>query len=165
MIIRLSKILKEDIQIKLVDDTKHLSQKKIMELKAISLFHKIDSFGHITDVTWFTGLTREMCIKYIKELYDIWNYRAQLSPLVMREIVPPSGNPFMGLQLHLAQNQGEDYLRRTSLKIMELMVKSGYSQDNKALGAYYVLAALTLVSQDAREALPWLYQSVSYNNN
>jgi len=43
------------------------------------------------------------------------------------------------------------------------MVKSGHTNDNRSLGAYYVLAALTLVSDEARNSLPWLYQSVAYN--
>lgn len=46
---------------------------------------------------------------------------------------------------------------------MEYLVKSGHTADSRSLGAYYVLAALTLVSEDARIALPWLYQSVAYN--
>jgi len=31
-----------------------------------------------------------------------------------------------------------------------------------ALGAYYVLGALTLVNPNAAAALPWLFQSVAY---
>jgi hypothetical protein len=55
--------------------------------------------------------------------------------------------------------------REIILEIMDYMVKSGHSNDNRSLGAYYVLAALTLVNEDARNALPWLYQSVAYNNS
>ena len=49
------------------------------------------------------------------------------------------------------------------------MVKSGINHDSRALGAYYVLACLTLVNEDAATAMPWLYQSVVpvtsiYNN-
>jgi hypothetical protein len=41
-------------------------------------------------------------------------------------------------------------------------VNSGIDRDNKCLGAYYVLGALTLVSEDAATSLPWLYQAVCY---
>ena len=79
----------------------------------------------------------------------------------MREIVPPSGNPFTG-NLHLSQSQSEEYVKKRAICIVELMVKSGDTESNRSLGAYYVLAALTLVSEPARIALPWLFQSVSY---
>ena len=39
---------------------------------------------------------------------------------------------------------------------------AGINQDNKALGACYVLGALTIVNENAATALPWLYQSFSY---
>jgi len=163
MIIRLSKILKEDIQIKLVDNTTHLSQKKIMELKAISLFHKIDSFGHITDVTWFTGLNKEMCIKYIKELYDIWNYRAQLTNDTKYAICPPNGNPFTGLSLQTINQNSEQYLKKKILGIMENMISKSQVQEHQSLGAFYILGAFTLVNLSAANSLPWLYQSVHYS--
>ena len=161
--LKLGRIIKMEQIVEQVEEV--IDPKKKMEFRIIELFQYINELGNYADSQWFNNLTVHQLVIFIRELYDIWNYRAQLSPLVMREIVPPSGNPFIGLQLHLAQNQSEDSLRKTSLKIMELLVKSGYSQDNKSLGAYYVLAALTLVSQDARGALPWLYQSVAYNNN
>ena len=48
---------------------------------------------------------------------------------------------------------------------MEIMVNNGINNDSKALGCYYILCALTLVNSDAAESLPWLYESVNYNNN
>jgi hypothetical protein len=81
----------------------------------------------------------------------------------MREITPPHGNPFIGLQLHLAQNQTNEALMKNAVRIIETMVKSGMTVENRSLGAYYVLAALTLVSDNARNSLPWLYQSVAYS--
>jgi hypothetical protein len=81
---------------------------------------------------------------------------------MMIDIVPPRGNPFSGLNLQLAQTQSIESLQNQAIKIIELLVKSGYSLENRSLGAYYVLAALTLVSDDARNALPWLFQSVAH---
>jgi hypothetical protein len=45
---------------------------------------------------------------------------------------------------------------------LEKMVTTGINHDSKSLGAFYVLAALTLVSVDAANGIPWLYQSVNY---
>ena len=43
------------------------------------------------------------------------------------------------------------------------MVNKGINENSCSLGSYYVLCALTLVSQDAANSLPWLYEAVSYN--
>ena len=39
-------------------------------------------------------------------------------------------------------------------------IPSGIDQDSRSLGALYVLTALTLVSPNAADAMPWLYNSV-----
>lgn len=140
-----------------------ISPQKKLELKIVELFQYINELGNYSDSSWFMNLPRHMIVIYIRELHDIWNYRAQLTPTIMREIVPPHGNPFMGLQLQQCHN--EEQLRRSAIRIIEYMVKSSYTFGNRSLGAYYVLAALTIVSEDARNALPWLYESVNYINN
>ena len=53
-------------------------------------------------------------------------------------------------------------IKQTALDILEKFVNTGIDKDNKSLGAYYVLGALTLVNENAAASLPWLYQSVSY---
>mgnify|MGYP001215003886 CR=1 FL=1 len=53
-------------------------------------------------------------------------------------------------------------LKTTSMSIIERFIKSGVSEQFKSLGAQYVLTALTIVSNNAAIALPWLYQSVVY---
>jgi|TARA_R110001592_G_scaffold89491_1_gene263165 hypothetical protein len=162
-IIRLSPLLKEQVQIKLVDDTTHLSKKKIMELKAISLFHKIDTFGHITDIAWFTSLDKIRSIKYIKELYDIWNYRAQLSNHIKFSICPPNGNPFQNISIQNLHIKSEPSLKKTILRIIENMISKSQNTEHQSLGAFYVLGAFTLVNNFAAQSLPWLYQSVHYS--
>lgn len=135
---------------------------KKMEMRIIDIFQYINELGNYADSKWFSNLSKFMLAMFIREIYDIWTYRAQLSPQIMAEIVPPHGNPFGGLSLHLAQNQSEDSLRISALRIIECLVKSANSNENRAMGAYYVLAALTLVSEEARISLPWLFQSVAH---
>ena len=159
--LRIAKTL--NIPFKINDDNCNIADpKKKLEMKIIEIFQYINELGNYTDSVWFTRLPRHMLVLFIREVYDIWHYRAQLSQQMMRDIVPPHGNPFMGMSLHLAQSQSDEYLINTALRIINYLVKSGYTTENRALGAYYVLAALTLVSEDARNALPWLYQSVAH---
>ena len=40
------------------------------------------------------------------------------------------------------------------------------SEDNNvaSLGAFYILGTLTLIEENSRNAMPWLYQSFYYTN-
>ena len=145
-----------------IEEPEIVDHVKQMEFKVIELFQYINELGNYADSKWFTDLSKNMTIIFIREMYDIWTYRAQLSTSVMREIVPPHGNPFTGASLHLAQSQSEEYVKKQAVRIIELMVKSGHTEENRSLGAFYVLSALTLVSDPARIALPWLFQSVAH---
>ena len=134
--------------------------KKKIQLRCVDIFQNIDSLGHYSDYRWLFDLQRAYLVKYIKELHDIWDYRAQISPETKLNICP-SGDPFRGINLrNLASLKFID-LQKVVLNTIELFVNSGINDDSKNLGAYYVLSALTLVSYKAAEALPWLYQSVS----
>ena len=164
-IIKLSPCLNIELTINL--EKEDISdKKKYLEFKLINVFQKIDEFGFITQLEWFNDLSRTELLRYIRELSDIWNYRAQLSNEVKRSICPPNGNPFNNVNntLHLLMNQNIDQIRFNVLKVMENLIKNGINNENRSLGAFYVLSALTLVSPQAAESLPWLYQSVVHNN-
>jgi hypothetical protein len=46
------------------------------------------------------------------------------------------------------------------VSIINNIVKRGVTREDQCLGAFYVLATLTIVNQNARNALPWLYEAV-----
>ena len=96
----------------------------------------------------------------IYSIFDIWNYRANLTQNVKREICPPLGNPFRNVNINQLTNLSYNNLFKTILNILEPIVKNGINRDSQILGTYYVLSALTLVNNSAAEAMPWLYQSV-----
>ena len=73
----------------------------------------------------------------------------------------PNGNPFGFINIPNFHTFSPDRIKFYSIKLIENMIKYGNNHDSKCLGAYYVLGALTLVSDPAAIALPWLYQSVS----
>ena len=78
-----------------------------------------------------------------------------------KDICPPMGNPFAILPNYtILQNlENLDDVRKILLEIMEKFVNSGINKDNKCLGAYYVLGAITLVNNEAATSLPWLYEA------
>ncbi len=158
--LRLAQVAQIDFKLK--EEEIELDPAKKMEMRIIETFQYINELGNYADSAWFINLSTFMLAVFIREIYDIWNYRAQLSVQTMIEIVPPHGNPFMGLSLQLTRSHDKEFLRTSALRIIDYLVRSGHSNENRSLGAYYVLAALTLVSEDARTALPWLFQSVAH---
>jgi hypothetical protein len=162
-ILRLSRILKIHINLHFEDDTLNISNEKAIELRALGLFQNIDALGNYSNPEWFLSLNRNQLIKFIRELGDIWNYRAQLSQEVKRNICPPNADPFRNLSMPYIHTEANMWnVRKVILEVLEKMVNNGVDRDSKSLGAYYVLGALTLVNQETAMALPWLYQSVNY---
>lgn len=162
-IIHLSKVLKFNVNLEIEDDTKNISDEKSIELRTLSLFQNIDSLGNYSNPAWFLSLNRIQIVKFMRELIDIWNYRAQLSMEIKKNICPPMGDPFRNTNVTLiSMEENIDKIRKNIIEILEKLVNSGVDRDSQSLGAYYVLGALTLVNSNAATSLPWLYQSVCY---
>ena len=162
-ILRMSKLLQIYIDLNIQDDTLSISNEKAIELRTLTLFQNIDALGNYSNPQWFLSLNRNQIIKFIRELSDIWNYRAQLAIEVKRNICPPSGDPFRNLNMPFIHTEINMLtLKKVVLEILEKLVNLGVDKDSKSLGAYYVLGALTLVNENAALSLPWLFQSVSY---
>jgi len=103
---------------------------------------------------------------FIYEVIQIFEYRAHLSSSQRARIIPPSGIIQRGnVRTWLSHNLGNrEQLLEKAVLVCELLVFSGLDRDNRQLGCYYVLMALTLCSEDARSAMPWLYEAASYTN-
>ena len=160
--IRLSRVMGISIDIDIKESDDAMSPLKRLELRTLSLFQTIDSLGNYSDPTWFLSLPDERVITYMRELFDIWNYRAQLAPEVKLNICPPVGDPFRGTNMNYLTQLNSFNLKKLAISTMENLVNSGNSRDSQSLGAFYVLASLTLVNSHAANALPWLYHSVAH---
>ena len=162
-LISLSKVMQIRMNIHMESDIANVSVVKAVELRALELFQTIDSLGNYSDPAWFLSLNRHQLVKLVRELCEIFSYRAQLTQEIKQNICPPAGNPFVGISQHYLQTEYEIVnVQRNVLGLLEKFVNSGINTDSKSLGAYYVLAALTLVSDPAAASLPWLYHSVAY---
>jgi len=131
--------------------------------KITGLFQKIDSLGNYTQVEWFVQLESSNLRRFLLELQDIWDYRAQLTSSMKITICPPLGKPFIHVPLQIMDTSNpldRQVLRNYCYLVMDELVNKALSIEHQSLGAYYILCALTLVNQDAADALPWLYQSV-----
>ncbi len=159
-LLRLSKVFGEKVDV-VIEEPKPIPMGIQLQLRTTELFQEIDNLGNYTDTSWFNNLDRNMLIRFLRELADIWGYRAQLSYEVKREICPPVGDPFRSLNLRSLPVLHIEALKNIALNIIENMIKRGLTISSRALGANYVLCALTLVSAEAAASLPWLFQSVA----
>jgi hypothetical protein len=141
------------------DDEPPPTPNTVLYERIIELFREIDNLGNYSDPRWFMSLDGHELCRYIRHLHDIWHYRANLSPAVMREICP-NGELFSHIDMSELYRLRIFHVRQLAIQTMELLVTSGINRDVRALGTNYVLCALTLVNYDASVALPWLYQSV-----
>ena len=138
-------------------------RRKPLETRIQELFMEIDQLGNYTQSTWFSNLNRREYILLYRHLYDIWNYRAQLSIEIKNKICPLF-DPFSEIftQPIYQNNILEDQIKIACLTVIENLVYSGIDEDNKKLGTLHALSGLTMVSNDARVTLDWLYDSVAF---
>jgi hypothetical protein len=132
---------------------------KPVQSRIIEVFMEIDQLGHYTTVEWFNHLDKREYYHFVKEIYNIWRYRAQLSNETKRRIC--IFDPFSHINGHMTYTElTTDTLKEHSLRIIENLVYAGVDNDHRNLGAFHILTALTYVSIPARTSMPWLYESV-----
>ncbi len=159
--IRLSKLLDFPLLLT-IPPTVIEHQEQSYEYRVLKVFQTIDDLGNYTNPEWFLSLSRFQKTRFIRELYDIWFYRLDLTNDVRRHICP-RGNPFRRFALNIQVDiiaVSEEVLNKFILSVMEEFMYYGTTDDYRNLGASYILTALTLVNNEAAVALPWLYQSV-----
>ena len=163
-IIWLSKLFKDKLQLEMKEDNEYNNTVHpiiTLENRVHDVFHDIDILGNYTNANWFLSLDQVQLVRFILEMNDIWSYRAGLTDRVKRDICPDHRDLFRMMYIIDIRAAPITILIELSLSIIEKLIKSGNTRDYRCLGANYVLCALTLVSPQAAEALPWLYQSVA----
>ena len=155
-LIKLSKIIKQKVDIVL--KMEELSGQKSFEMKSLELFQNINNLGHYSNHLWFTSLSKAQLIIFIKNLYDVWTYRCNLTSQIRYNICP-LGNPFRFLSFYNLIHTDVQYIQNKILKIINELTNTGINTDSKNLGAYYVLGCLTIVSSPAAISMPLLYDA------
>jgi hypothetical protein len=125
------------------------------------LFMDIDQLGNYTNYQWFSNLERREYIRLYRTLHDIWTYRGHLSREMKCKICILE-DPFHEInreRVHFHEASIE-VIREVCLKIFENMVYCGIDDEYRKIGTLHALSALTMVSIHARNAMPWLYESL-----
>jgi len=123
-----------------------------------NLFMEIDNLGNYTQSSWFLDLSRVECIRYYRILKDIWNFRCRI-PFHIKIKICPLWDPFHEAHNYY-YNMNIEQIQKLCINVMEAFVFMGIDNDSKILGSFQILTALTVVSERARIAMPWLYESL-----
>ena len=157
---------------------KQMSQQRQLEQITIEIFQEINLLGNYAEYSWLYQLSPHSLRAFINELVDVFEYRVFISNDVKISIIPPNGI-FLSLPEHRSINEhlmqamllldhGNEQDRidgnliyqqqyKTILNLVRKLIRKGIDRSHRCLGVSYFLGALTLVSTDAANALPWLY--------
>jgi hypothetical protein len=166
-VIKMTNVLYPELDLKSVEK-EILQQQELqpnnIKNKYICICQKIDELGHYSQINWFYKMNNRQAIRFIKELKDIWVYRAQLTNECKKKICYPHGKPFSFIesQITIIHTWNITTLHNIVIRLCENFLFKSFNDEHAGLGAFYVLGALTIVNNDAASALPWLFQSVMH---
>ena len=136
-------------------------QNNDISIRVERLFMEIDQLGNYTSSSWFNNLSHMQYIRLYRCIWDVWNYRGQLNSYMKRQICP-FYDPFEGIfPRRLHTNISLEQIKKGCLIVFENLVYSSYDIELRKIGALHCLSALTLVSSNARLALPYLFESIA----
>ena len=126
--------------------------------RCVSIFQMMDNLKQYTQCNWFLDLNLVQMKELYKQLEDLWNYRINLS-LDNKKKYVKSGILFEHKILSINKITSRIKLANILLDNFEKLITEGDNKEFCTTGALWILSALTIVSKNARDALPWLYQS------
>ena len=133
-----------------------LTEEQKLNEKIINIFQKIDVHGYNTDINWFSSLNINKLKKFWINLEDIWNYRCNLSLIEKKKIIKnkkPFSN-FYKINKYINKTQ----LQYVILDDIDIFISNGNETSDSNIGCLYVLTALSQVSYNCLESMPWLSQ-------
>lgn len=133
-----------------------------MERRIQQLFIEIDLLGNYTSYLWFQNLSYIQYRHLYRILRDLWEVRLNISAQIKFNICPyhtPFGNIFNN---NVFPNDISEYdIKVGCLIVLENLIYCGINIEYRKLGALYALTALTVVSLEARNVYPFLYDSLN----
>lgn len=137
----------------------NLNSEQLLRQKCLEIFQKIDKY-YYTNINWFLNLNIINLKIFYNTLEDIWNWRAQLSNQTKFNIIQ---NNIIFRYINYINNITNINIKKIQQIILDdinILVSNGVSNEDKSLGALYVLVALSSVSNECSTSMPWLLQAL-----
>lgn len=132
---------------------------QIWNHKVLDAFLKIEALGYYVSCDWYTSFRLHDHILFYKRLFTLWEWRLGLTRLQKEHIIPgymTEPNQLFRFDPTEVPPKSLHWWERTNLALIERFLTSAADKEQNKLGAMYVLMAMTHVSSDAAEAMPWL---------
>lgn len=144
----------EIVKEKIVD--KHIR----LQQKCIDIFQKMDNLKNYTKCEWFLSLNIAQLKELYKQMEDLWNYRLNLNN--SQKLRYTSDGKLFTISVHKF-NKLSSKCKASEILLHEFnrLVTEGQTESDKATACQWILSGLTLVNLDARNSLPWLFQSAN----
>jgi hypothetical protein len=161
-------IEQNSIQMHMINRLLESRIRKTFEQRINDIFTEFDQLGNYTNSLWFFRLSHRDFYRLYRHLVNIWNYRGQI-PRDVRLKICPFTSPF-SVAYNIPLYLGADTLPLTDntnpkfacIDAFENILFTGADDEYRKIGAFHLLSALTIVSSGARNAMPWLYESVIF---
>ena len=134
-----------------------MTPEQLFNDSVLKIFQKMDELNVVasgTCIRWFTELSFSHCGVFTRCCLMSGLIGHSYRSLSEHKIVP-NKNVFRQFTYSISHITDKRKLQQTILKDMDTLVSSGISQEDKA-GCYYILIALTDVSAQVAQELPWL---------
>jgi len=135
-----------------------------LQQRCVEVFQLIDNLDNYTKCEWFLRL-RLRSLKYLYKYFeDMWVYRLQLSNEDKKKYINEENgvNPFIVPIVEIFKWTNHYKIANLILDIFKRFVTEGQTKSDRNTASKWILSCLTLVSQDASLALPWLYQAAYF---
>jgi len=131
-----------------------------LQQKCIDIFQKMDTLKNYTKCEWFLSLNLNQIKELYKQMEDLWNYRLHLN-LTQKKKYTLDGKLF-SLNVHKFNKLTSRYIAANIiLDEFNRLLSEGKTDSDKTTACQWILSGLTLVNLDARNSLPWLFQSAN----
>jgi hypothetical protein len=130
--------------------------------KVLDVVQKYDMLGYHTCISWFEDLQPTALALFYTELWELWNYRLQLSTHIKNQVVPGWNKVdtllFKWLPTEVRNRREKKWWQKVMLEMLDRLVSAGQVKEQKILGALYAMTAFAIVSPTVRGAYPWLVE-------
>lgn len=123
--------------------------------KCLNILQKIDLFGYQTSLEWLMDLSCFKAKSLYRHIRNYWNYKAGLSEEVKSRIYP-NGNPFININARNLNNTNRFYVLDCVSDVIENIIGSGVSEDDKNQGCIIILFAINEINRECERSNPWL---------